>query len=406
MIKRLLSKYWLFIYNRIVMKTLNEDLKSGQFKQVYLLCGEEGYLKKQYKNRFVKAMLPEGDTMNYSYYEGKNTPVKEAIDLAETLPFFAEHRLIVFENTGFFKTAAGADLADYIKDMPETTCFIFVEEEIDKRNRLYKAVKAKGYIAELSTQDAGTLKRWVAGLVRKEQKQISESVIVYFLDKVGTDMENIQGELEKVFCYALERDTITKEDIDAVCVTQITNHIFEMVDAVAAGNQQKALDLYYELLALKEPPMRILFLLVRQYRMLFHVKALANQGYGRKEIASKAGLHPFVAGKNMEQAKRFKMGQLRRVMEEGAQLEQDVPEDKSAGAAAYIRAYCKAFRTFYDTLFGEGTAEQIFSGIPDHARRYTAVYGEFLTFVAKQAAQSQAESMQLKKKYLPKGGRR
>ena len=102
------------------MKTLNEDLKSGQFKQVYLLCGEEGYLKKQYKNRFVKAMLPEGDTMNYSYYEGKNTPVKEAIDLAETLPFFAERRLIVFENTGFFKTAAGADLADYIKDMPET----------------------------------------------------------------------------------------------------------------------------------------------------------------------------------------------------------------------------------------------------------------------------------------------
>ena len=95
-----------------------------------------------------------------------------------------------------------------------------------------------------------------------------------------------------------------------------------MVDAVAAGNQQKALDLYYELLALKEPSMRILFLLVRQYRMLFHVKAL--QGYGRKEIASKAGLHPFVAGKNMEQAKRFKMGQLRRVMEEGAQLEQDV----------------------------------------------------------------------------------
>ena len=259
MIKRLLSKCWLFIYNRIVMKTLNEDLKSGQFKQVYLLCGEEGYLKKQYKNRFVKAMLPEGDTMNYSYYEGKNTPVKEAIDLAETLPFFAERRLIVFENTGFFKTAAGADLADYIKDMPETTCFIFVEEEIDKRNKLYKAVKSKGYIAELSTQDAGTLKRWVAGLVRKEQKQISESVIVYFLDKVGTDMENIQGELEKVFCYALERDTITKEDIDAVCVTQITNHIFEMVDAVAAGNQQKALDLYYELLALKEPPMRIRF---------------------------------------------------------------------------------------------------------------------------------------------------
>ena len=83
------------------MKNLNADLKSGQFKQVYLLYGEEGYLKKQYKDRFIKAMLPDGDTMNYAYYEGKNTDVKEVIDLAETLPFFAERRLIVFENTGF-----------------------------------------------------------------------------------------------------------------------------------------------------------------------------------------------------------------------------------------------------------------------------------------------------------------
>ena len=341
MIKRLLSKCWLFIYNRIVMKTLNEDLKSGQFKQVYLLCGEEGYMKKQYKNRFVKEMIPEGDTMNYSYYEGKNTPVKEAIDLAETLPFFAERRLIVFENTGFFKTAAGADLADYIKDMPETTCFIFVEEEIDKRNKLYKAVKSKGYIAELSTQDAGTLKRWVAGLVRKEQKQISESVIVYFLDKVGTDMENIQGELEKVFCYALERDTITKEDIDAVCVTQITNHIFEMVDAVAAGNQHKALDLYYELLALKEPPMRILYLIVRQFNVLLQIKELSVKGYSVQIIAERTGMRDFIVKKNMRLIQSFSFDELKQAVNECADLEEAVKtgrmEDRIAVELVMIR---------------------------------------------------------------------
>ena len=89
-----------------------------------------------------------------------------------------------------------------------------------------------------------------------------------------------------------------------------------------------------------------------------------------------------------------------------AQLEQNIPADKSGGTAAYIRAYCKAFRTLYDTLFGDGTAEQIFAGISDNARQYTAVYGEFLTFVAKQAAQAQEAQRQLQKKYLPKGGRR
>lgn len=86
-------------------------------------------------------------------------------------------------------------------------------------------------------------------------------------------------------------------------------------------------------------------------------------------------------------------------------LAENAPKDKSAGAAAYIRAYCNAFRMLYDTLFGAGTAAQIFDGVPDNIRKYTVVYGEFLAFVAKQAAQSQAEMVQLKRKYLPKGGK-
>ena len=305
------------------MKSLNEDLKTGKFKQIYLLYGAEAYLKKQYKDRFIKAMLPDGDTMNYAYYEGKNTDIKEVIDLAETLPFFAERRLIVFEDTGFFKSS-GADLADYISDMPATTYFIFIESEVDKRSKLYKAVKAKGHIVELDAQDENTLRKWVLSLVKKEGKQMDASDVAYFLNKVGTGMENITKELEKLVCYCIDRAVITRDDIDGVCVKQITSHIFEMVNAVANKDQRKALDLYYELLALKEPPMRILFLLIREYRILFQVKALLKQGYGRKEIASKAGLHPFAAGRYMDEAKRFHLRELRSVMEEGADIEQRV----------------------------------------------------------------------------------
>lgn len=305
------------------MKSLNEDLKTGQLKQIYLLFGEEGYLKRQYRDRLTRAVLPEGDTMNYACYEGKGIEIREVIDLAETMPFFAERRLIVFENSGFFKSG-GTDLADYIKELPETTSFLFVENEVDKRSKLYKSVKARGRAVELGFQDEATLKRWVAGLIRKENKQVSEQTIVYFLNKTGTDMENITKELEKLFCYTFGRDAVTKEDVDAVCVTQITNHIFEMVDAVAQKKQRKALELYYDLLALKEPPMRILFLMIRQYRLLLQVKGLLKAGYGRKEIASKAGLHPFVAGKYMDQAEHFPGRELRAIMEEGAELEQSV----------------------------------------------------------------------------------
>lgn len=98
------------------MKSLNEDLKTGQFKQIYLLYGEESYLKRQYRERLVRAMIPEGDTMNYAVYEGKNIDIKEVIDLAETLPFFASRlSLLCLKIQAFLK--AGTDLADYITDI-------------------------------------------------------------------------------------------------------------------------------------------------------------------------------------------------------------------------------------------------------------------------------------------------
>ncbi|MCI8292006.1 MAG: DNA polymerase III subunit delta [Hespellia sp.] len=305
------------------MKSLNEDLKSGQFKNIYLLYGEEAYLKKMYKDRLSKALLPEGDTMNYAYYEGKHVNIKEVIDLAETVPFFAERRLIVLENTGFFKSAA-TDLADYLKETPDTTFFLFIETEVDKRSKMYKAIKNHGRAVELPFQDEATLKRWILGFVKREDRQITEKALNHLLNKVGTDMENIQKELEKLFCYTLGREEITVADIDAVCVTQITNHIFEMINAVADGNQRKALSLYYDLLALREPPMRILYLMTRQFRLLLQVKDLQRLGYAQKEIASRAGIHPFAAKKCMGQTRYFGTSELRTILEESARMEEAV----------------------------------------------------------------------------------
>ncbi len=315
------------------MKSLNEDLKTGEFKQIYLLYGEEVYLKKQYKDRLSKAIVNEGDTMNYSYYEGKGIHPEELIDLAETMPFFSERRLIVVENSGFFKNAT-PELADYLKELPETSYFLFVEEEVDKRGKLYKAVKAKGRIVELGRQDEHTLVRWILGMVKREGKQISERTVQFLLAKTGDDMENLQRELEKLFCYTLEKDAITVEDVEEICTTHISNQIFEMVAAVAEKKQKRALELYYDLLALKEPPMRILFLLVRQFRLLLEVKELDQSGYGRKEIGEKTGLHTFVVGKYQGQAKLFKKKELREVLEMAADLEESVKTGRLTDALA------------------------------------------------------------------------
>ena len=86
------------------MRKINQDIKNQTFQNIYLLYGEEAYLKKQYKDRLKAAVCGE-DTMNYAYFEGKNTDVNEIISIADTMPFFAEKRLVVIENSGFFKKA-------------------------------------------------------------------------------------------------------------------------------------------------------------------------------------------------------------------------------------------------------------------------------------------------------------
>ena len=305
------------------MKNIDEDIRRGQFAQVYLLYGEEAYLKKQYKDKLKHAMVPEGDTMNFSAFEGKSINPKEIIDLAETLPFFADRRVILIENSGFFKNAC-EELAEYLPQVAPATHFIFVEEEVDKRSKMYKAAKTSGRIVEFLPQNEELLTRWILGRLKREGKNITGSVMQLFLTKTGTDMGNIDRELEKLLCYTLDRDVITAEDVEAVVTEQTTNKIFEMVNAVAEHNQRRALDLYYDLLTLKEPPMRIMFLISRQFQILFHVRDMAAKGLDQQTMAKKAGIPPFAVRKNVSQAKEFTMEQLKQALRDGAELEESV----------------------------------------------------------------------------------
>ena len=291
------------------MQILNQDIKDKTFKRVYLLFGDEPFLVNSYKKRLREAIAGD-DTMNYNYFEGKGPDVKEIISLADTMPFFAERRLVLVDGSGFFKSSAPEELVNYIPEIPESTCMVFVESEVDKRNKLYKKVKDNGYAAELKKQDADQLMRWAAGILSKDGKKITRQVMEYFMERTGDDMENIRMELEKLICYTMGREVITKEDVEAVGTVHVTNRIFEMVTAIVAGNTRKAMDLYEDLLALKEPPMRIMFLIAKQFNQLLQVKELAGKGAQKSEIASRVKLPPFVAGKLMAQASAFTREQI------------------------------------------------------------------------------------------------
>lgn len=153
------------------MKTIDEDIRTGQFKNIYLLYGSENYLKQQYRQKLQNALAAPDDTMNISRFEGSKINPATIIDLAETLPFFADYRLIFIDGSGFFKNKCD-ELADYLPVLPSTTILIFTEEEADKRGRMYKAAGKAGRAVEFARQNEQLLTRWILGRLKKEEKKL------------------------------------------------------------------------------------------------------------------------------------------------------------------------------------------------------------------------------------------
>lgn len=306
------------------MKNIEEDIRSGKFKSIYLFYGEEAYLKNLYKNRLKNALVSPEDTMNLNVYQGKGISIPQVIDQAETMPFFADRRLILLEDSGFFKNAA-PELADYLGEgAPAETVFLFVESEVDKRGKLYKTVKSKGRIVEFARQSEQTLTNWVLRALQKEKLKITRSAMQLFLERTGNDMENISRELEKLISYVYGRESIAKEDVEAICTFRTENKIFDMINAIAEKKQKRALELYYDLLALKESPLRILALMARQFHLLLQIKDLRRQGFDQGEIASRAGVMSFVVRNCLRQGEYFSETMLRRAVEECVRTEEAI----------------------------------------------------------------------------------
>ncbi len=195
---------------------------------------------------------------------------------------------------------------------------------MDKRSKLYKTVSSKGCAVDFTTQDENTLKRWVASLLAKEGKKVAESTVLLFLSKTGTDMENIQMELEKLISYCMDRDVVTVQDVETICTTRLQDRIFDVTEAVARRQTTKALTLYYDLLALKVSPLQILAMLSRQYNLMLQVKELKKRGTSDRDVASKIGVPPFVVSKYLSQAAQYKSQELRMALEQCAEADMAV----------------------------------------------------------------------------------
>jgi len=197
-----------------------------------------------------------------------------------------------------------------LEPLPPYCCLVFIEAEADKRTRLYKLFEKAGLVAEFPYQAPEELSKWVAMIARHDGMAFEPRALRLFMERCGDSMTEVRSELDKLLLYARGKQRVEPEDVWAVCSFSLKTRIFDLMDAVAAGDTRKALNDLESLLSLREPVQKISVMLSRHLAQLWQVKRLAAAGMGADAVASRMQMNPYRARILWRQSARFGAGQL------------------------------------------------------------------------------------------------
>jgi len=292
------------------MKDLKTDIRMKSFRRAYLLYGEEKFLVRYYENLLKSTLLPAGaDIMNLDVYEEKEATAQRISDACRTAPFLNEYRLILVKDSKLFLTGRKADsdaLADFLSDIPDSSVLAFVEDEADKRGKLFKKLSETGLAVEFKTPSDKELLDWINNMVKKRGGSIARDAAQALLRTAARNMEALSAEIEKLTAYAGAGRAITADDIQKICVPALETQIFDLVGAVGNKKPERALDIFGNMLLMKEQPLVVLTMIIRQFRLVLLTKELAEKGRSNNDIANFLSIRGFVVTECLSQGRGFK----------------------------------------------------------------------------------------------------
>lgn len=313
---------------------LKDDIKNKKIRKLYLFFGPEDFLKKYYAESLEKLLLSEDmKAMNKIVLEGKQE-LGKLTDYCETLPVFSDRKLVIVRNSGLFKSKKKGDenkktkskpqnddLTVFLQDLPEHVCLVFYESEVDKRLKTLEVIRKNGLVVEFEYQKPDELARWITRKLKACGREIDQITAARLVETCEQGMTEILNEIDKLTAYTEGRVKITPEDIEQVCTKSIKSRIFDLTDAIAGKRNSRALALLNDMIILKEPVPKILFMIARQFRQILQVKLLHEDGCSIDEIASRMSISPYIAGKIHKQASSFALQRLKKAVEASLELD-------------------------------------------------------------------------------------
>lgn len=336
-----------------VMK-LEKSLKDNNLSSIYLLYGKETYLLENTLRKIKKVFGICKEGLNYIKID--NTNINSLIPELQTPAFGFDKKMIIVKDAdvlkkqGKKKNQALSDQVDkiasfieqnfeYIKDQ---VVLIFIEDEIEKNN-LYKQIEKLGIICNFEQEKLPDLMKRIKYICNAYKVNINNLALSYFIESCGTNLQDLINEIRKLIEYKGENGTITREDIDLLCIKQFDSVIFELTDSLGQKNVKKSLEVLKNLLYAKEPIQKILITLYNHFKKLYITKLCDKY---KSDVVKNLNLKPnqtFLVSKYKRQANYFSEQDLKKILLKFIELDEDYKIgniDLNIGLESVICGYC------------------------------------------------------------------
>lgn len=290
---------------------LEKELDRGKILPLYFFHGEETFLMDETQKRIQSLCLaPKMRDFNYDLFLGGETSPDRIIDAAKTLPMMAPWRVVVVKDAHLFATSQVKTLISYCEKPSPSTCIILLGERAGPWKGYLKVLEKQGRVVSFTRPGANLLTRYVVRGARRMGKEISPAAAEVIPELVGNHLGEIYQELDKVASYIGERKEIGVDDVKAVVSRLRVHTVFDLTKAMGMKNCPEALRILNQMLENGEPHLKILTMMVRQFRLIWRAKEMRSLGIGDRDIGKTLGMPAFFLQGFLAQLKNFTPSEL------------------------------------------------------------------------------------------------
>jgi DNA polymerase-3 subunit delta len=262
---------------------------------VYLLLGDD----EERKGRGVEKLRRGREVESY---DASETTPEAVVSACNSYSLFGEGPFVIVRNLDAWNAAQKSVIVAYLDNPAPEADLVLLGKKLGARERLLAAVKKSGEVHTFEQPTGKALVRWVVGHAKGLGLDLPVDVTGSLIERCSGDKQRLVSEMEKLALYVAGRPT-TEEDVEALCPPDVQSNIFAFVDALAAGDRGRVLRLLEDLISTGEPPLRVTYMVRRQFRLVARASALFERGASQGEVARELKVPPFVARKLEEQAR-------------------------------------------------------------------------------------------------------